>query len=151
MTPCAVRRLNAWCGSTPTAPHCSRGRILEFPQSGERFEGLDNFREWRDQYPAQVTARIRRISGSAEVRVGELSASYDGGPRMLGISVHEFRGERLAREGSTSPSHGMARVASAMARRHRRKLTDLPRPLSISAAPTIGRVRPVGRRMCRST
>ena len=26
--------------------------VLEFPQSGERFEGVENFREWRRQYPA---------------------------------------------------------------------------------------------------
>jgi hypothetical protein len=26
--------------------------VLEFPQSGERFEGVTNFREWRRQYPA---------------------------------------------------------------------------------------------------
>ena len=44
--------------------------VLEFPQSGERFEGLDNFREWRDQYPAEVTMRVRRISGSGDVWVG---------------------------------------------------------------------------------
>ena len=72
--------------------------VLEFPQSGERFEGLVNFREWRDQYPAQVTVWIRRITGSGDVWVGELSASYDGGPEMLGISVHEFRGDRIAHE-----------------------------------------------------
>ncbi|WP_143111449.1 hypothetical protein [Arthrobacter sp. ov118] len=24
--------------------------VLEFPQSGERFEGVENFREWRRQY-----------------------------------------------------------------------------------------------------
>ncbi len=24
--------------------------VLEFPQSGERFEGLANFKEWRSQY-----------------------------------------------------------------------------------------------------
>ena len=36
--------------------------ILEFPQSGERFEGLANFREWRDQYPAEVTARLSDAS-----------------------------------------------------------------------------------------
>ena len=25
--------------------------VLEFPQSGERFEGVDNFREWRRAVP----------------------------------------------------------------------------------------------------
>ena len=54
--------------------------------------------KWRDQYPTEVTVRIRRIVGAGDVWVGELSASYDGGPWMLGISVHEFRGERIAHE-----------------------------------------------------
>jgi hypothetical protein len=72
--------------------------ILEFPQSGERFEGLANFREWRDQYPAEVTVRLRRLTGSGDIWVSELSVRYDGGAEMLGISVHEFRGERIARE-----------------------------------------------------
>ena len=72
--------------------------ILEFPQSGERFEGLANFREWRDQYPAEVTARVRRITGSGNVWVAELSARYDAGPEMLGVSIHEFSGDRIIRE-----------------------------------------------------
>lgn len=28
--------------------------VLEFPQSGERFEGVENFREWRRRYPAEL-------------------------------------------------------------------------------------------------
>jgi ketosteroid isomerase-like protein len=72
--------------------------VLEFPQSGERFEGVENFREWRAQYPADVEFRIRRISGSGDVWVRELSVRYDGGPWMLGVAVLEFRGDRIARE-----------------------------------------------------
>jgi hypothetical protein len=72
--------------------------VLEFPQSGERFEGVDNFREWRTLYPAAVEFRVRRITGSGDVWVRELSVSYDGGPWMLGIAVLEFRGDRIARE-----------------------------------------------------
>lgn len=72
--------------------------VLEFPQSGERFEGVDSFREWRAQYPAAVEFRVRRISGSGDVWVREVSVSYDGGPWMLGVGVLEFRGDRIARE-----------------------------------------------------
>jgi hypothetical protein len=72
--------------------------VLEFPQSGERFDGVDNFRQWRSEYPADVEFRIRRISGSGDVWVRELSVSYDGGPAMLGVAVIEFRGERIVRE-----------------------------------------------------
>jgi hypothetical protein len=35
--------------------------VLELPQSGERFEGVANFREWRSRYPAPVTYDIGRI------------------------------------------------------------------------------------------
>ena len=35
--------------------------VLEFPQSGERFEGVANIREWRSRYPGSVTYDIRRI------------------------------------------------------------------------------------------
>jgi hypothetical protein len=61
--------------------------VLEFPQSGERFEGLSNFKEWREQYPSDVRFEVRRISGSGDVWVRELSVSYDGGLPMLGIAV----------------------------------------------------------------
>jgi len=72
--------------------------VLEFPQSGERFEGVANFREWRSTYPAAVEFEVRRISGSGDVWVRELSVRYDGGPWMLGVAVLEFRDDRVARE-----------------------------------------------------
>jgi hypothetical protein len=72
--------------------------VLEFPQSGERFEGLANFKEWREQYPSDVRFEVRRISGSGDVWVRELSVAYGDGPPMLGIAVLEFRGERVALE-----------------------------------------------------
>jgi hypothetical protein len=72
--------------------------VLEFPQSGERFEGVENFREWRSQYPAAVEFLVRRIVGSGDVWVRELSIRYDGGPWMLGVGLLEFRDDRIARE-----------------------------------------------------
>ena len=72
--------------------------ILEFPQSGERFIGKRNFMEWRQRYPADVRYRIRRITGSGELWVNELVASYDGGPWMPGVAIVQFRGDKIARE-----------------------------------------------------
>jgi len=72
--------------------------VVEFPQSGERFEGVENFRAWREQYPADVAFRTRRLTGSGDVWVGECWVSYDGGPEMMGFAVHELRGDRIARE-----------------------------------------------------
>ena len=45
--------------------------VLEFPQSGERFEGVENFREWRRQYPAQLTFHTRRITHRDDLVVVE--------------------------------------------------------------------------------
>ena len=72
--------------------------VLEFPQSGERFVGKDNFLAWRKQYPANVTYGIRRITGHGDLWVSELLVSYDGGPPLMGIGVHVFRGDKIARE-----------------------------------------------------
>jgi hypothetical protein len=72
--------------------------VLEFPQSGERFVGVENFREWRSRYPASVEFEIREVRGSGHLWVAELTARYDEGPPHFGISIHEFRGDRIARE-----------------------------------------------------
>jgi hypothetical protein len=72
--------------------------VLEFPQSGERFVGKANFLAWRKQYPADVQYGIRRITGRDELWVIELLVSYSGGPPMFGVSVVQFRGDKIARE-----------------------------------------------------
>jgi hypothetical protein len=72
--------------------------VLEFPQSGELFEGVENLREWRSNYPASTKVDFREIRGSADVWVAELSISYDDGPWSFGVSILEFRGDKIARE-----------------------------------------------------
>jgi ketosteroid isomerase-like protein len=72
--------------------------VLEFPQSGERFEGVANFKEWRARYPADVSYRIRRVTARGDVVVVELSISYDGGPWQFGVDLVEFRDDKVARE-----------------------------------------------------
>jgi ketosteroid isomerase-like protein len=72
--------------------------VLEFPQSGERFEGVANFREWRRQYPAEVRFRVRRITAREDLAVVEVSVSYNGGPWLFGVQLLEFRGDKVARE-----------------------------------------------------
>jgi hypothetical protein len=72
--------------------------VLEFPQSGERFEGVANFREWRSQYPADVSYRIRRITARQDLVVVEVSLSYNGGPWQFGVQLLEFRGDKVALE-----------------------------------------------------
>jgi len=72
--------------------------VLEFPQSGERFEGVANFREWRRRYPADLRFRIRRITAREDLVVAEVSVSYNGGPWQYGVQLLEFRDDKVARE-----------------------------------------------------
>jgi hypothetical protein len=72
--------------------------VLEFPQSGERFEGVPNFKEWRSQYPASVTLEMRELRGQGELWVVEGSISYNGGPPQPAVNILEYRGDKVARE-----------------------------------------------------
>ena len=71
---------------------------VEFPQFSERFEGRAAFTQWRSQYPAQVSFRVRRVTIRQDLAVVELSASYDGGPTKFGVALLDFRGDKIARE-----------------------------------------------------
>ena len=51
------RRCSSSTSSTASDPDLDHDMyhddaVLKFPQSGERFEGVKNFREWRSIYPA---------------------------------------------------------------------------------------------------
>ena len=73
--------------------------VLEFPQSGERFDGVENFEPWRAQYPAtQIDFDVRRVRGGGNAWVVELRIRYDGGPVNFGVQILEFRGDKVARE-----------------------------------------------------
>jgi hypothetical protein len=76
--------------------------VLEFPQSGERFEGRDTFTEWRSQYPverADMHYRIRRVTVREDFTVVEMSASYDRGATWVhGVQLLDWRGDKVARE-----------------------------------------------------
>jgi hypothetical protein len=75
-----------------------RDAVLELPQSGERFEGVDSFRAWRATYPGNVTLRTPEIIGEGDVWVAFTAVSYDGGPWHPAVAVMEFRGDAVARE-----------------------------------------------------
>ena len=72
--------------------------VLEFPQSGERFEGVENMHPWRSEYPADTGFEIGEVRGCGENWVAEVTVSYDGGPPNFGVSILEMRGEKIARE-----------------------------------------------------
>jgi hypothetical protein len=72
--------------------------VLVFPQSGERFEGVENFRPWRSSYPAEVEFEIQDVRGQGDFWVGEVRLRYDGGSWNHGVSIMEFRDDRISRE-----------------------------------------------------
>jgi hypothetical protein len=87
-------------GSDPDFAHAMYhdDAVLEFPQSGERFVGVENFREWRSGYPASTTFGFREVRGRDDLWVAEVSVSYDDGPSSFGVSILELRGDKIARE-----------------------------------------------------
>ena len=64
--------------------------VLEFPQGGERYEGVENFREWRRQYPAKLAFKIRRLERWGDLVVAENLISYDGAPPMYTVNLIEL-------------------------------------------------------------
>jgi hypothetical protein len=72
--------------------------VLEFPQSGERFEGLPNFKTWRSQYPAKLKFHTRRITHSGNLVVVENLISYNSAPWMQAVNLLQFRGPKVAHE-----------------------------------------------------
>ena len=75
--------------------------VLEFPQSGERFEGVATFTEWRRHYPAdmdKVRFELRRVTVREDLAVVELRATYDGESWLQGVQLLEFRSDKVARE-----------------------------------------------------
>jgi hypothetical protein len=87
-------------GDDPDRGHAmyAADAVLEFPQSGERFEGVENMREWRSNYPADTSFEFREVRGRDDFWVAEVFISYDGGPAALGVSVLELRDDLIARE-----------------------------------------------------
>jgi hypothetical protein len=87
-------------GSDPDLAHdmYHDDAVLEFPQSGERFVGVANLREWRSGYPASTSFEIREVRGAGDLWIAEGTITYDDGPRNFAVSILELRGEKISRE-----------------------------------------------------
>jgi hypothetical protein len=72
--------------------------VLEFPRSGERFDGVANIREWRSRYPGSVTYDVGRIRGADDIWVAEMAVSYDGAEPRYGVDVLEIRNDKIVGE-----------------------------------------------------
>jgi SnoaL-like domain len=89
-----------YSGSDPERAHAMyhEDAILEFPQSGERFVGVENMREWRSEFPSDTSVEFRDVRGEGDVWIAEISITYDEGPANLGLSILELRAGKIARE-----------------------------------------------------
>ena len=72
--------------------------IVEFPQSGERFNGIENVHGFRAAFPQQVRIKLWRTTGSGDFWVNEGRITYDGGNQMNTVSIWRFRGDKVAYE-----------------------------------------------------
>jgi hypothetical protein len=72
--------------------------VLEFPQSGERFDGVVNIREWRSRAPGGTKFDVWRIRGAGESWVAEVRVTYAGRTASYGVDVLEIRDGKIRRE-----------------------------------------------------
>ena len=72
--------------------------LLEFPQSGERFRGKENFTAWRQQYPARLEFEPRELRGAGDLWIAETGLRYDGRDPLSVVKILQFRGDKIARE-----------------------------------------------------
>jgi hypothetical protein len=71
--------------------------ILDYPQSGERYNGLAKISAQRGGHPASRHFTVLRISGSADLWVSECIITYDGAP-TYSVSIMEFAHEHVVHE-----------------------------------------------------
>lgn len=73
--------------------------LVEFPQSGERFRGKNNFIPWRSEYPAAVIEfELRAIRGEGDTWTFEGRVRYDDGDPLTFVAIWHFRGDLVDRE-----------------------------------------------------
>lgn len=71
--------------------------ILDYPQSGERFQGRTTIAAQRGRHPAKRTFTVQRISGHGNLWVSECIITYDGTPTSS-VSIMEFSDELVVHE-----------------------------------------------------
>ncbi len=63
--------------------------ILDYPQSGERFQGRSTIQAQRGGHPAERHFTVSRILGGSDLWVSECVITYDGAPTHS-VSIMEF-------------------------------------------------------------
>ena len=71
--------------------------IQEWPQSGERIVGKANIMAVNENYPGLPKASIRRVTGTGDLWVSEVTLDY-GGDRYEAVNIFEIRDGKIVRE-----------------------------------------------------
>jgi hypothetical protein len=72
--------------------------VLEFPQSGEWFNGKAKQQAWRERYPAKLDFQPHEIRGKDDFWVAEGLLSYGDGQSVHYVKIIQFRGDKVERE-----------------------------------------------------
>jgi hypothetical protein len=71
--------------------------VLDYPQSGERFRGLDTIAAQRGGHPADRHFTVVSVRGEGPLWVSECIITYDGAP-TYSVSIMEFDGGSVVHE-----------------------------------------------------
>ncbi|HLG85307.1 MAG TPA: nuclear transport factor 2 family protein [Bradyrhizobium sp.] len=71
--------------------------VLDYPQSGERIHGRRNIQQSRFVQPNKKRFSVRRMIGSGDLWITELTLTYDDIPSYV-VSIMEFREGLVAHE-----------------------------------------------------
>jgi hypothetical protein len=71
--------------------------VLDYPQSGERFQGRDTIAAQRTGHPAERHFTVLRIQGLQNLWISECVITYDGAP-TYSVSIMEIAQGQIAHE-----------------------------------------------------
>ena len=73
--------------------------VMEMPQSGERFRGRENMREFQEAYPTQPSSiQLRRVLVKEGLWVVEAVSDYGGGQVLDLVLILELRDGKMWRD-----------------------------------------------------
>ncbi len=72
--------------------------LLEFPQSGERYVGVEHLRAWLKGYPATLRVDVRQLTLHEDHAVAELHLTVHGKPWMTTVSMLELEDDVIRHE-----------------------------------------------------
>lgn len=81
--------------------HYNKDVVVEYPQSGERIDGKENYLEMYRNYPGEspsFTPSEIRVAG--DLAIAEHDGKYPDGSRWFGVSIYELKGGEVFRETS---------------------------------------------------